>query len=48
MECVGTISTSQVVNPKFVAMKDLGFVQPFGQGIWWGGHGKDHGGDLLV
>ena len=42
------ISIPKVINSEFVAMEDFGFVQPFFQGIWWGGHEKDHGEDLSV
>ena len=45
---VGTVSTLEVINPEFVTVEDFGLVQPLFQGVWWGGNGEDHGGDLLI
>lgn len=32
-ECVKVISTSEVVDPKFMAMEEFSFVQPFFNGV---------------
>ena len=48
MESIEIISCSEVIDSEFMAMEEFGLINPHLNGVRWGGHGENHGGNLLI
>ena len=48
LEAIIASAFVEFINTKFVTLEEFGFLYLFFEGVWWSGHGQDHGGDLFV
>ena len=47
-EAIVASTSVEFVDVQFVTLEEFGLLYPFFKGVWWRGHGQDHGGDLFV